>query len=187
MKRFLKTVHGWLGVLILPWVVLAGLTGLYENHPALVLGVLAEPRLTPALLADLPPAPQDAAAVAALAAGLLPAPVPAPAPAPFLGRPGFRVVGEVETLQIDQATGARLRITPYQTVLSDAAGRVLSRQWHWGRILQRLHKAGWLGARFGTWPADLAAGALVVFGLSGLWLFFAPRVRRWRNRRARGA
>lgn len=153
MTRFLKTLHGWLGVLILPWVVLAGLTGLYGNHRALVLGLMGDVRLSPA-------------------------PVPAPVAARLMGRPGFRVVTEAETLQVDQATGATLRITPYRTVLADAEGRVLLRQWHWGRILQRLHKAGWLGSRLGTWPADLAAGALVVFGVTGLWLLFAPRVRR---------
>ncbi|HMS96042.1 MAG TPA: hypothetical protein PKA03_12645, partial [Tabrizicola sp.] len=54
-----------------------------------------------------------------------------------------------------------------------------------GRILTSLHERGWVGSALGTWLADITAGALMVFGLSGLYLFFAPRLRRMKNRRAR--
>ena len=30
--RFLRTIHGWIGVLVIPWVLLYGLTGFYLNH-----------------------------------------------------------------------------------------------------------------------------------------------------------
>lgn len=185
MTRFLKTVHGWLGVMILPWVILAGLTGLYQNHGNLFLRVLPQTRILPALIADLPSAPVDLAAVQALATTDLGRHVLA-REARVLGRPGFQAVAPDLTLQVDAATGARLWIGAYVSTLTDADGHVLARQVQWSRLLQRLHRAGWAGDRFGTWPADLAAGALVVFGSSGLWLFLAPRVRRWKNRRARG-
>jgi len=32
LERKLRVVHGWLGAIILPWIVLAGLTGFYMNH-----------------------------------------------------------------------------------------------------------------------------------------------------------
>ncbi|MFN3280590.1 MAG: hypothetical protein ACK40I_02810 [Tabrizicola sp.] len=38
--RLLKTVHGWLGVIVLPWVIVIGLTGLFLNHEKLVMGWL---------------------------------------------------------------------------------------------------------------------------------------------------
>ena len=38
--RLLKTLHGWLGVFVLPWVLIIGLTGLYLNHESLVTGFL---------------------------------------------------------------------------------------------------------------------------------------------------
>ena len=38
--RLLKTVHGWLGVVVLPWVIIIGLTGLFLNHERLVMGWL---------------------------------------------------------------------------------------------------------------------------------------------------
>ena len=38
--RRLKMVHGWLGVIVLPWVILIGLTGLFLNHERLVMGWL---------------------------------------------------------------------------------------------------------------------------------------------------
>ncbi|MBL9048118.1 MAG: hypothetical protein JNK34_12550, partial [Tabrizicola sp.] len=31
-ERLVRTLHSWLGLLILPWVILAGFTGLYMNH-----------------------------------------------------------------------------------------------------------------------------------------------------------
>ena len=31
-ERTLRTVHRWLGVMILPWVIAIGFTGLYLNH-----------------------------------------------------------------------------------------------------------------------------------------------------------
>ena len=38
--RLIKTMHGWLGVLVLPWVLIIGVTGLYLNHESLVMAVL---------------------------------------------------------------------------------------------------------------------------------------------------
>ena len=38
--RLLKTLHSWLGVIVLPWVLIIGLTGLYLNHERLVMGFL---------------------------------------------------------------------------------------------------------------------------------------------------
>lgn len=185
MTRFLKTLHGWLGVMILPWVILAGLTGLYQNHGYLFLRVLPQTRILPELIADLPSAPVDLAMVQALAVAELGREARVHE-WQFFGRPGFQAAAPGQTLQVDAATGARLWISAYVSTLTDAKGHVLARQVQWARLLQRLHKAGWAGDRFGTWPADIVAGALVVFGSSGLWLFLAPRLRRWKNRRARG-
>jgi len=39
-EQILRKVHSWLGIFILPWVVVIGLTGLYLNHSKLVIGML---------------------------------------------------------------------------------------------------------------------------------------------------
>ncbi|MFM7442449.1 MAG: hypothetical protein ACKO2N_00850, partial [Tabrizicola sp.] len=38
--RLLKTIHGWLGIIVLPWVIVIGLTGLFLNHERLITGWL---------------------------------------------------------------------------------------------------------------------------------------------------
>ena len=38
-ERLVKTIHSWLGVMILPWVVAIGFTGLYMNHNDLILSL----------------------------------------------------------------------------------------------------------------------------------------------------
>jgi hypothetical protein len=186
MTRFLKSLHGWLGVMILPWIVMAGFTGLVENHGYAILRHLPDTRFAPAMVAQLPPSPVDAARVTEMAARLLPQPFLPPSQARVLTRPGFSVIAQGRTLQVDQATGAYLLIGPYMSTLYDAKGWRIATQVQWPRLMNRLHRAGWASDSLGTWPADLAAGAMMLFGASGLWLFLAPRFRRWRNRRARG-
>jgi len=57
-------------------------------------------------------------------------------------------------------------------------GTLLHKKIYWGSIFKRLHVRGWLTSDLGTWLADITAAAMVFFSLSGLWLFFAPRLKR---------
>ena len=41
-ERFLRSLHAWLGICILPWVVVAGFTGFYMNHGKLILSLLPD-------------------------------------------------------------------------------------------------------------------------------------------------
>lgn len=181
-ERFLKTLHGWLGFLILPWVVLAGLTGLYENHGDLFHRLLPQAELGPGPIEALPSRPVDAAGAAALATRILSGPTGPVTQVLVFKRPSFEIAGE-ETLRVDAATGAYWREGQFAISLYAPDGRELASRINWSKLLVRLHRAGWPGDRFGTWPADIAAAALVVFGVSGLYLFIVPRLRRWKNRR----
>ncbi|MBI1172087.1 hypothetical protein GC209_11860 [bacterium] len=188
LDRFLKTVHGWLGVLILPWIVMAGLTGFYQNHGDLVEAVLpfAAPSTDEivALFQSQPVAQVDPAEAAKLAARLLPDLAAAVAPVGFLGRATYQARSpQGRILRIDAATGAYALQGDFVTTYHRHDGSLLVRVVNWGKLFVLLHRAGWAGDRFGTWPADLTALALVVFGSSGLYLFLTPRLRRWQWRR----
>ncbi|SDJ33857.1 hypothetical protein SAMN05421850_11425 [Lutimaribacter saemankumensis] len=38
--KFLRTLHSWLGLIALPWVILFGFTGFYLNHGQAIRSVL---------------------------------------------------------------------------------------------------------------------------------------------------
>ncbi|MGV8986686.1 MAG: PepSY domain-containing protein [Cypionkella sp.] len=186
LDRLLKTLHGWLGVMILPWIVIAGLTGLYENHAGLVLQRLPYATLPTgeilSLLREQPQLPLDAQGAGELAGRLLPAGFAAPMPAQVFGRPGYEAHGPSTVLRIDAATGAYLLQGDFVTTFHSADGSRIAKVVNWGKLFVRLHRAGWASDQLGTWPADVTALALMLFGASGMYLFFAPRVRKMRNR-----
>jgi hypothetical protein len=184
LDRFLKTLHGWLGVLILPWIVMAGLTGFYENHGGLVMQRLPyasfPSEAVNRLLAEVPMHPVDAAGAGALAARLLPNATLSPAQ--VFDRPGYEAKTPDAVLRIDAATGAYALQGDFVTSFHRFDGIRVATLINWGKLMVRLHRAGWLNDQLGTWPADLTALALMLFGMSGLYLFFAPRLRRLRIR-----
>ena len=183
--RLLKTVHGWLGVIVLPWVIIIGLTGLYLNHEGLVLGWLDGGGYDEAQF-DLWPEPQPKTVeeAQALAETLLPGTAPKPGPdTAYHGREAAIFEADGTQVIVALKTGHYWVKTDLSRVTHAPNGTVLERKTYWGSIFKRLHVRGWLTSTFGTWLADITAAALVVFGLTGIVLFLLPRVRRRQNRR----
>ncbi|NBZ87523.1 PepSY-associated TM helix domain-containing protein [Stagnihabitans tardus] len=168
--RRIKTLHGWLGLFAWPWVVMIALTGLYQNHASAIDPFLPGAPLTEAQLSALPASPVTEVEASAL--------LTEPEPVTVFGRPGWQ---GADGRGIDQATGVRWEPGPWMTLWRDRGGEVIAWRVEWQKLFLRLHRAGWAGENLGTWPADLVALALTLFGLSGLWLFLAPRLRRWRR------
>lgn len=185
IERLLKTIHGWLGVLILPWVVIAGVTGLYENHQSLVVGLLPSASTGAERLQDLPTVVISSEDAAKLASSLLSGQPGKPENVTFKDRKVLKVDGAAADLYVDLATGAYWINGTFIQSLYQPDGRWIASSVRWSNVLSRLHRRGWVSDRFGTWPADMTASALTIFGISGLYLFVAPRIRRSRNRRAR--
>lgn len=189
-ERMVKSVHSWLGVLILPWVVAIGFTGLYMNHDELVLSLFPTEHYDTAGFDASPlAAPRDEAAAEAIALRI------APGADLFLddGEDRFRHrdvftfdAGDYDVI-VDRATGFAWTDSRYVTRTYAPDGEWLHTRLRWARVLSSIHERGWVGTTFGTWLADITAAALVVFGLSGLVLFVMPRLRRVKNRRAKAA
>lgn len=188
IERFLRQVHSWLGALILPWVVIAGLTGIFMNHRSMVLDLLPKGGMDLTVLDSAPLITQDAA-VRVLAQHWGKMDLSNPGKTQVHGRPvyQFEAADETaeETAQVDLQTGYYWIKTRFQDRFFDPQGRRIGRMVHWSKLLLKLHQNGWAGRSLGSWPADICAGALVVFGCSGIYLFIAPRLRRAKNRRAR--
>ena len=189
-ERLVKTIHSWLGVLILPWVVAIGFTGLFMNHDDLILSFFPTAHYDTGGFEASPLArAQDEASAEAFAATL------APRAELFLDdeEDSFRDrhvytfdAGDFDVI-VDRATGFGWTNSRYVTRTYAPDGERLHTRIRWSRVLASIHERGWVGTALGTWLADITAGALVVFGLSGLVLFVMPRLRRMKNRRVKAA
>lgn len=188
--RLLKTVHGWLGVVVLPWVIIIGLTGLFLNHERLVMGWLEGKAYDETLFEAWPgaaPVTQDQAR--ALAEGLYPGvTLKLSGDTAYHGREAaIFEAGDAQVI-VALATAHYWIKTDLSRVTHAPNGTVLEHRTYWEGIFKRLHEHGWLTRAFGTWLADITAAAMVVFGLSGIVLFLMPRLRRRQNwRRMRTA
>lgn len=183
--RMLKTVHGWLGVIVLPWVIIIGLTGLFLNHEKLVMGWLQGQGYDEAQFDTWPGARvltvEEAQAVAeAIVPG---GAVTLNEDKTYHGREVATFVAGDTRVIVALATGHYWVKTDFTRTTYAPDGTVLEAKTYWEAIFKRLHVRGWLTSAIGTWLADITAAAMVVFGLTGIVLFLVPRLRRRQNRR----
>ena len=189
MIRMLKSLHGWLGFLVMPWILVIGLTGIYLNHSKAILAWLPGSSFDERVIETWPDAQKvDYDGAKAIAAAVFPddsfrrssddsyhgfdAYI-------LKGQSGHRVI-------VAKDTGFYWVKTRFTRKTYDPDGRQVDSKIYWGRIFKVLHRAGWLDRdTLGTWPADIAGAAMALFGLSGIFLFLTPRLRRLRNRAAR--
>lgn len=187
--RILKALHGWLGVIVLPWVLIIGLTGLYLNHEGLVEDILAGDGYDEAAFDRWPtPHPMTPDAAQVFANGLFPGQDLTPqSDKTYHGRDVARFEQGSTEVIVALTTGHSWIKTDLQRVTYAPDGSVLDTRIFWGTVFKRLHVRGWLSRSFGTWFSDITAAAMVLFGLTGIVLFLMPRLRRSRNRRKRKA
>lgn len=186
--HWIKIIHAWLGVFVMPWVICVGLTGFYMNHPDLVLGLLPEGGYDAAAFdgdARARPVTKDAAFAAALR--VLPSVSPSKKDAvDFMGRPAFVFDGGTTDVAVDAATGLYWVSGPYVLHAYAPDGLRLGSEVRWHMVLESLHMHGWLGDRFGSLLMDITAMALITFGLSGLYGFVSYRRNRHKYQHLRG-
>lgn len=187
LERTLKTLHSWLGVLLLPWVIIIGLTGICLNHWRVVDAFLESPAYDERAFDDSPaPGLHAETELRALAKSLWPGkPIRKVRQEEYHGRNVWRLQSRAHSLILDTKTGHYWVKTRYTRKTYAPDGTLLHRKIYWGQFVSSLHENGWVNSRFGSWLADLTGAAMALFGLSGLYLFTAPRLRRRRNRKAR--
>lgn len=187
MIRLLKILHGWLGIFVLPWVIIIGLTGIYLNHPVYFLGFFTPQIYDEAEFDAWPgPKPVDSEAAQRMAMSMYP-------DEKFIlggdniyhGRDAHVLSGNKVRVIVAAASGHYWVKTQFRRKTFAPDGTLLHSKVYWASVFKFLHVRGWLGSAFGTWLADITAGAMVVFGFSGIFLFLTPRLRRRRNKKAR--
>lgn len=183
--RLLKTVHGWLGVIVLPWVIIIGFTGLFLNHESLFINVLSADSYDEAQFDSWPGArPVTVDEARALATRLYPAEtLTLNSDTSYHGREAAIFAAGRTQVIVALKTGHYWVRTDFTRTTFAPDGTVLQRKISWATMFKRLHVRGWPSRTFGTWFADITAAAMVVFGVTGIVLFLVPRLRRRQNRR----
>ncbi len=179
--KTLRTLHGWLGVIIMPWVLIAGFTGFYLNHKQAVLSVI-EPAPYDEAQFDTWPDPQEGTLTQALklaAQNWTDERVSTIEEKPYHNRPAIIVTKPSGQIIVSKPTGHYYIKTTFRRKTFAPDGTELDSKIYWGSIFGWLHARGWLGTRFGTWLMDITSLALIAFALSGMFLWWMPRAKKF--------
>jgi len=179
--RTCRSVHGWLGVLILPWVIVIGATGFYLNHSKMVLKLFGQQAFSESEFGkEKPPKPITVESARLLGQKVWPEePIRGISHETYHGRPSFVIKKRQGRVILSIPTGHYYLKTRYTNRTFSPQGQLLHSKRYWGRIFKDLHVTGWLGRTFGTWPADLVSISMILFGLTGSLMWWVPRVRRF--------
>ena len=179
--RLLRTMHGWIGVFLFPWIIVIGATGLYLNHARTVLSVLNGPAYDESRFDDWPVTdPVTGVSARAIAVTVWPGEaIEDVSQKVYHDRPSFEFKKASGRIIVTQPTGHYFVKTRYTRRTFAPDGELLHSKVYWGSIFKGLHRAGWLGGGLGTWLADITSLAMVIFGMSGAVMWWMPRTRRW--------
>lgn len=178
--RLLRTLHAWLGIFIFPWVIVIGATGFYLNHARAILPALQGQTYDESRFGDWPgAAPVGAAAARRIAEGEWPGePITKVTEITYHGRPSFKFRKWSGLVIVSRPTGHYFVKTAFHRRTYAPDGTLLHSKFYWSSFFKRLHERGWFDSSLGTWLADLTSLAMVLFGISGVVLWWMPRSRR---------
>jgi uncharacterized iron-regulated membrane protein len=181
VTRLLRTIHAWMGIFIFPWVIIIGATGFYLNHGKTILSVIEGPKYTESRFDEWPVTdPVTRETARAVAQGVWPGEViEKVTEKPYHDRPSFEFRKASGRIIVTQPTGHYFVKTRYTRRTYAPDGELLHSKTYWGVIFKTLHRAGWLGGSLGTWLADITSLAMVIFGGTGVVLWWVPRSRRF--------
>lgn len=179
--RGLRTLHTWLGVLVVPWVIIIGATGFYLNHSRTILSILDSAPYDESLFADWPgSAPVDRTAALATASGVWPdQPVLSTEDAVYHDKSAYIFVKDSGKIIVTKATGHYFVKTSRTRSTYAPDGERLHRRIYWGSIFKQFHTDGWLGGSLGSWAADITSIAMILFGITGMIMWWMPRAKRF--------
>jgi len=180
LLKFFRITHGWLGLIVFPWILVIGLTGLYLNHGKLVLGWIGASEYDESQFAEWPDAQGVSMTDAlTLAQSIWPnEAVTAISGGQYHGFESISFTKESGKIIVAQPTGHYFVKTNLTRKTYAPDSTLLHKKIYWSSVFKWLHVRGWLSTTFGTWLADITAGSMVLFSLSGLFMFFMPRAKK---------
>ncbi len=180
LQKFFRVTHGWLGIIVFPWIFVIGLTGLYLNHKSFVLDWIEQFEYDESAFSEWPnPQPPTMTDALIIAQSIWPdEDILSVKEDSYHGFDVFSFKKDSGKVMITQDTGHYYSKSNFMRVTYAPDGAVLDRKIYWKSVFKWLHVRGWLNNGLGTWLADITAVAMVIFSFSGLWIFFAPRTKR---------
>ncbi|MGJ8589436.1 MAG: PepSY domain-containing protein [Yoonia sp.] len=187
--KTLRSLHGWLGVILLPWIIAIGATGFYLNHARMILDVLEPAAFEESSLRKWAgAAPVDRAAAALIAARSWPdVPLPEAERVDYHGFAAYQFEHDAGSVIVAGDTGHYWVKTDFTRKTFAPDGTEVHSKIYWSTIFKRIHTRGWFDSTFASWLADITAVAMVLFGLTGLVLFWLPRARRFKQAIGKGS
>lgn len=179
----LRTVHGWLGILVVPWIIIIGATGFYLNHSRMVLSLFETPPYDERQFEDWPGArPVTENDAARVAAGVWPSEAVVSEKnssyhkraAQIFKKPSGQIIVVLKT-------GHYFTKTRFVRKTFAPDGTQLHKRIYWGNIFKQMHTDGWLGGKLGSWFADITSLTMIVFGITGIVIWWMPRARRFKR------
>ncbi len=182
--RLVRTLHGWMGVIVVPWVILYGLTGFYLNHERQVNSFFVKDTVDQHWSEDASGRlPTEEAARNWLVQQFPDLHVNEIRDETYHGKSAFVFDAGRQSVIAPKNSSSYFVKDRYVRRLFDASGAIVHTHRYWPSMLKELHVRGWLNSPVGTTVADVFALVLVTFGVTGAFLWFGPKLLRLKARR----
>ena len=180
LSQNLRALHRWMGLILFPWVIIYGLTGLYMNHGDLILSLFPRDHIEQALVDDQPGLRGDAEQAKDWLHQQPFAPISKSLKdGVYYGHPAwFIALKDDSELVVFKNSAQYVVRAPYRRTLYAGDGSLLDSKFYWGRILSEFHKRGLVASPFGSFLADAFSIILISFGVSGLAVWGLPKLNR---------
>jgi hypothetical protein len=181
--KLCRTVHSWLGILVFPWVIIIGLTGVYLNHSQLIYSFFSGPEFSESQFTEKPFTELDSRKKAqSIAEKAWPnQPTIKIWEELYHGRSSVHVKRPEGLTVLSIPTGHYYLKTRYTRRTFSPDDKLLHTKYYWGAVFKDLHRTDWLGRGPGTWIADAVGVIMVIFGITGSIMWMAFRFKRFRS------
>jgi len=186
--RIVRTLHSWMGFIILPWIVLYGVTGFYLNHAKSINQWLVSTPYDESRFVVRPEMAWLSSNEAHQKASQIwpDESITGSKAIEYHGFDAIRFTKPSGQVIIAIKTGHFYKKTMLYRFTYDTSGALVDRKIYWSYLFHYFHEVGWIDNSFGVWFADITTISLVLFGVSGLILFVIPRHKKFIRLMKRG-
>ena len=170
-----RTTHRWVGIVVFPFVLFEGVSGVYLNHTDVFSVPFVQTSITVPTLVE----PWDIGEAEILAQTVLGGPVKEIKRKREGGRHYYRHRADMrakKTVVLEPQSHSYWFTTRYTATRYTKSGEIIEHRWRWKHIFGDLH-TGLIGGWFGRLLADFVGVCLILFVVTGTTMWFLTRPR----------